>query len=225
MPADFKTKAKECLENADYPGYAEFAEKQYNQTQEKDDLEELEKSKKMLQLSKEIQEILKMEGQDSYKILGLDKNVSLSEIKKTFREKASRYHPSRAPVKGAEDAFRIIQGAYFEINTDEKREQYGSRQRRRGFFSSRQPIYSQPYYTTPVSNSVSYSFGNGQFVFSAETLPVFWPYRFAEGDFINFYSQLYRNAYRPHGGRQTERPTLYFSIFVMFVLILLNFLN
>ncbi|ELA42774.1 uncharacterized protein VICG_00089 [Vittaforma corneae ATCC 50505] len=225
MPTDFKTKARECLENADYRGYAEFSEKQYNQTQEKEDLEELEKSKKLLQLSREIHEILKMEGHDCYKILGLDQNASLDEIKKTFREKAARYHPNRAPVKGAEDAFRIIQGAYFEINTEDKREQYDGRRKGSRFFFSGQPVYSQAYYATPISNSMSYSFGNRQFMFSTGISPGFWPYRFTEGDFINFYSQLYRNAYRPYGDRQTERQTLYFSIFIMFILILLNFFN
>lgn len=229
MAEDFRDKARECLKNADYRGYVEFAEKQYKRSNDGEDLEEVEKARKLLQLSIEISEILKMEGQDSYKILGVDSSTPLSDIKRKFREKASRYHPNRAPVKGSQDAFRIIQEAYFEINTEEKKALYDSKKRSGSFFFNSQPMYTQPpsplYTQRTVPNLFSYSFGSGQFVFSTAS-PAFWPFRFNEAVFEDIYSHLYRNT-RMHQRPQQhgERPALLISIILLVILVLFNLLG
>jgi curved DNA-binding protein len=65
-------------------------------------------------------------AEDYYKILGLDKNASLDDIKKSYRKLALKYHPDRNPSdkKRAEEQFKKISEAYAVLSDDEKRRQY-----------------------------------------------------------------------------------------------------
>ena len=55
---------------------------------------------------------------NDYKILEVDSNASLDEIKKAYRKMAKKYHPDKlrgqdpAMIKGAEEKFREVQKAY-----------------------------------------------------------------------------------------------------------------
>ena len=55
---------------------------------------------------------------NAYKILEVDSNASLDEIKKAYRKMAKKYHPDKlrgqdpAMIKGAEEKFREVQKAY-----------------------------------------------------------------------------------------------------------------
>lgn len=64
--------------------------------------------------------------EDYYKILGLEKNASLDDIKKAYRKLALKYHPDRNPAdkKKAEEQFKKISEAYAVLSDDEKRRQY-----------------------------------------------------------------------------------------------------
>lgn len=224
MVDEFKTKAKECLDNADYEGYFELSQKQYNLTKDDEDLENLEKSKKLLHLSKKIQEILQKEGQNSYKILEIDQNSTIPEIKKAFREKASIYHPTRAPVKGAEDAFRLIQEAYFEINTEEKKKEYDNRLKGGRTFFNTIPVQQTAYYNpNPFQNFYSFSSGSDGFVFYNAT-PAFFANNMFDSSFANIYSNLYRNTQQRRTTRR-DPMGIYFSILFFLILLLLNFLS
>jgi len=56
-----------------------------------------------------------------YKILGIDKDASKDEIKKSFRELSKKYHPD---VGGDEDKFKEINEAYSILSDDKKRSEY-----------------------------------------------------------------------------------------------------
>lgn len=68
---------------------------------------------------------------DYYEILGVQKNASLDQIKKAYRELALRYHPDRVPheeKKAAEEKFKEISEAYAVLSDTQKRglyDQYG----------------------------------------------------------------------------------------------------
>ncbi|OQX71802.1 molecular chaperone DnaJ [Candidatus Parcubacteria bacterium 4484_255] len=65
---------------------------------------------------------------DYYKILGVDKNASSSEIKQAFRRLAQKYHPDKAG--GDAQKFKEVNAAYQALSDPEKRKmynQYGSK--------------------------------------------------------------------------------------------------
>ncbi len=61
---------------------------------------------------------------DYYKILGVDKSSSATEIKKAFRKKAHTYHPDKP---GGDDAkFKEVNEAYNTLSNSKKKSQYDS---------------------------------------------------------------------------------------------------
>ncbi|CAN5211230.1 J domain-containing protein [soil metagenome] len=66
-----------------------------------------------------------MEYKDYYKILGVDKNASQSDIKKAYRKLAVKYHPDKNQGnKEAEAKFKEISEANEVISNPEKRKKY-----------------------------------------------------------------------------------------------------
>ncbi|WP_179345389.1 DnaJ C-terminal domain-containing protein [Winogradskyella ursingii] len=62
---------------------------------------------------------------DYYDILGIDKNASKAEIKKSYRKLARKYHPDLNPNdKEAEIKFKQINEAHEVLGNDEKRKKY-----------------------------------------------------------------------------------------------------
>ncbi len=62
---------------------------------------------------------------DYYKILGVDRNASESEIKKAFRKKAMDFHPDRNKDNPkAEEKFKEVNEAYAVLGDKEKKKQY-----------------------------------------------------------------------------------------------------
>ena len=60
-----------------------------------------------------------------YSILGLDKNASSEEIKKSYRKLALEFHPDRNPGnKGAEDKFKDVAESYEVLSDPIKKERY-----------------------------------------------------------------------------------------------------
>ncbi len=66
-----------------------------------------------------------MEYKDYYKILGVDRKASETEIKRAYRKLAMQYHPDRNPGnKQAEEKFKEINEAYQVLSDKEKRQRY-----------------------------------------------------------------------------------------------------
>jgi molecular chaperone DnaJ len=62
---------------------------------------------------------------DYYRILGVAKNASASEIKKAYRKLAQKFHPDANPGnKDAEERFKEISSAYEVLGNKEKRASY-----------------------------------------------------------------------------------------------------
>lgn len=66
-----------------------------------------------------------MAGHDYYKILGIEKDASAGQIKKSYRKLAMKYHPDKNKGnKQAEEKFKQISEAYAVLSDPEKREKY-----------------------------------------------------------------------------------------------------
>ena len=66
-----------------------------------------------------------MSHKDPYEILGVSRQATQDEIKRTYRRLAKRYHPDRNPGnKDAETKFKEIQAAYEVLGDPDRRAQY-----------------------------------------------------------------------------------------------------
>lgn len=63
---------------------------------------------------------------DFYEILGVNKNATKDEIRKSYKKLVIRYHPDRNKNPSAPEKFRKIQIAYEVLSNDANREKYDS---------------------------------------------------------------------------------------------------
>lgn len=65
-----------------------------------------------------------MAKKDYYDVLGVARNASADEVKKSFRRLARRYHPDVNQDEGAEEKFKELNEAYEVLSDDQKRSAY-----------------------------------------------------------------------------------------------------
>ena len=66
-----------------------------------------------------------MAKRDYYEVLGLQKDASADEIKKSYRKKAIQFHPDKNPGnKEAEENFKEAAEAYDILSDPQKRQRY-----------------------------------------------------------------------------------------------------
>ncbi|MBL7055073.1 molecular chaperone DnaJ [Candidatus Woesearchaeota archaeon] len=65
-----------------------------------------------------------MTEKDYYGILGVDKNSTKEEIKKSYKQLAKKYHPDLNKEGGSDEKFKEINEAAAVLGDDQKREQY-----------------------------------------------------------------------------------------------------
>lgn len=159
---DYVQLSAKCLERHDYRGSMDYALLQYKKTSSSEDEKRYEDRKRDYELYTEMQRIISKENEDNYSILGVDKEASMAEIHKAFRTLASKYHPTKVQVRGSLEAMRIIQKAYFEMNTPKKREEYNWKRTHKAAFDSRSGGSGTAFYS-------DYS-GDGQYYQTADIL-------------------------------------------------------
>ena len=65
-----------------------------------------------------------MVAEDYYKILGVDKNATDEQIKKSYKQLAKKYHPDVSKEPNAEGKFKELSEAYAVLSDKQKRQQY-----------------------------------------------------------------------------------------------------
>lgn len=73
-----------------------------------------------------VQQVLRFKGQDDahFKVLGLSRSASASEVKKAYRKLALKLHPDKNAAPGADEAFKAISQAYEVLSDEDKRAGY-----------------------------------------------------------------------------------------------------
>ena len=125
---------------------------------------------------------------DYYKILGVDRKASSTEIKKAFRKLARKYHPDLNPGdKAAEAKFKEIQEAYSVLRDSKKKSKYD----KFGFVGDAPPGGSQ--YQTYTSGFEGFDFSG-----------------FGSSSFRNFFDGFFGStAQRPQQRVQRGEDLLY----------------
>ena len=73
---------------------------------------------------------------DPYRVLGVQKDATDAEIKRTYRKLARQHHPDRNPDDAAaEERFKAIQAAYDQIGTAAARKEYDQQRRMEEMFT------------------------------------------------------------------------------------------
>jgi len=216
-------------EQKDYINAYTIAQKLYKKEENEENRRLLAQAEDNMVISKEIQQIIKSDHDDYYKILDVAEDATLEIIKKAFRKKVSRYHPNRTSVDGAAAATRIIQRAYFDINTETKIAEYNAKRKHHAF--------KKKQHSNPFSEPPSGSFNDHFYYMRRENGGIFSNFnsfndvyqefenlergRYHYVDYNTILSELYRQANQQRRNQQPFTFFAYFAYILLFLLIIL----
>lgn len=107
-----------------------------------------------------------MEYKDYYKILGVERGASETDIKKAFRKLAHKYHPDVSKEKDAEAKFKDVNEAYQTLSDPEKRAAYDQLGQRRDGSNFEPPPGWGGFGRAGASGFGEFDFGDSGFDFS-----------------------------------------------------------
>lgn len=107
-----------------------------------------------------------MEYKDYYKILGVERGASETDIKKAFRKLAHKYHPDVSKEKDAEAKFKDVNEAYQTLSDPEKRAAYDQLGQRRDGSNFEPPPGWGGFGGAGASGFGGFDFGDSGFDFS-----------------------------------------------------------
>jgi curved DNA-binding protein len=131
---------------------------------------------------------------DYYEILGVTRETSQDEIKKTYRKLARKYHPDVNKASGAEAKFKDINEAYEVLSDPEKRKQYDQ------LGSNWQN--GQDFQPPPGWENIHFNFKEGSDPFSG------FQFRDMGGGFSDFFETLFGGGLGG-GSRRTRKRQQY----------------
>ncbi|KAA0720199.1 DnaJ -like protein subfamily C member 18 [Triplophysa tibetana] len=141
---------------------------------------------------------------DFYEILGVSKEASDEDLKKSYRKLALRFHPDKNCAPGATDAFKAIGNAYAVLSNPEKRQQYDQYGDQSPADTSSQNS-AQPRHTYAHHRNFTRDFEAD--ISPEELFNIFFGGRFPTGN-IHVYTNRgasYANYYQPRRRRTFER--------------------
>lgn len=106
---------------------------------------------------------------DYYEVLGVDRTANASEIKKSYRRLAKKYHPdTNAGDASAENLFKEINEAYEVLGDEKKRklyDKYGAAAFEPGFSEEAAEAAKRQYRAGPGGYDFHFEAGNGDSIF------------------------------------------------------------
>ncbi|CEP11149.1 hypothetical protein [Parasitella parasitica] len=115
---EFLSKAEEAVASSPFSSSASTSSTEIP-TQNKESFKPREKPSASQQ-NIEVREILAC-GTDYYKVLKVDKKCTETEIKKSYRKLALKFHPDKNNSPGADEAFKLISKAFTVLSDPQKR--------------------------------------------------------------------------------------------------------
>lgn len=140
--------------------------------------------------------------QDYYKILGVDRNAAVKDIRNAYRKLARKHHPDLQPQEKKEEAekeFKMINEAYEVLKDKEKRSRYdrlGANWEHGDEFNAQRQYQQRPGAAWGQTASGSGDFDGYSYSFGGEQ---------GSSSFSDFFESIFGSAFSGGGGRTTRR--------------------
>ncbi|EPR78486.1 DNAJ protein [Spraguea lophii 42_110] len=125
--------AEKYISQGDYQGYYNFAKRNHNNKNTEESEKEMKKAEKLFNKYKKIEEYIKIDKNDYYKILNVDRNSSTEEIDNAYKKLAIQFHPDKTRIKESNEVFTKIKNAHEVLKSKDRRRTYDQQENRNGY--------------------------------------------------------------------------------------------